>query len=213
MTRENADRLIEFFRTNLVAVKFGNDEPGVYRMKLEAAGTNAYKLLAGDEFAAYWCPYKEDRVFAVTLHDEADRMFTPTMNGCSFGVGIPSIDGAVRVAHANSEGVKPIEKFDLETSTKLTGKKPNSLEFNAILNARGFERGTLKQKLQLEQLKSILAESDDELSNHISRAAYNGCTSITTFGVRVGGAWEFWFQGNINGAVCGCFPFPKVNPK
>lgn len=214
MTRGNADRLITFFRENLVSVSFSNMTAGVHGMTFELVEAKKYRLVAGTEFDAYWCPYKQDEVHAVTLSGEADRMFTATMNGCSFGVGIPSLDGAVRVAHANSTEVKELDDFQMETFGMLKpNSKANTAFNNSVLNSRGVQQGALKQKLQLEQLKSLLAETDDQLSNHISRAAYNGCTSITTFGLRVGSAWEFWFQGNINGEVCGCFPFPKVNPR
>jgi hypothetical protein len=215
MTRSAADELIDLFAKNLVAVVFTNPRADVYGMKLQLMEPGKYQLSAGNEFNAYWCPYAEDTVNAVTLSDEADLMFTATMNGCSFGVGIPSVDGAVRVAHANTTTHEKLEALSLEMVSKL---KPNTTKENrafnnAVIGANGTKQGAMKQSLQLEQLKALLAETGDTLSNHISRAAYNGCTSITTFGLRVGSVWEFWFQGNINAEVCGCFPFPKVNPR
>lgn len=38
----------------------------------------------GDPIRAYWLPYERDHVYPVQLRNEADIMFTPLMDGCSF---------------------------------------------------------------------------------------------------------------------------------
>jgi hypothetical protein len=52
-------------------------------------------------FMAYYCHYSFDETFDLMLGDEMDLMLTPTMNGCSFGVGSATATGGRRVAHAN----------------------------------------------------------------------------------------------------------------
>ena len=213
MNRSNADNVIKFFKENLIMVRFSNSHPNVYGMRYELDQPGKYKLVAGTDFNAYWCPYASDTVNRVTLAGAADYMFTPTMNGCSFGIGIAAPDGSVRVAHANTTEHEALDAIMDETGKMLRPfTRQNETYNNAIMNAQGTKQGATKQALQLEQLKAGLAEKHDSLSNHISLAAYNGCTGITTFGLRVDNKWEFWFQGQINGEVCGCFPFPKVNP-
>ncbi len=213
MRRAEADLLIQFFRENLVTVTFSNPHASVYGLQFELAEPGKYRLTAGTDFNAYWCPYHSDSVNRVTLSGAADRMFTATMNGCSFGVGVAAPDGSVRVAHANTTEHERLTAMMMDTVAMMKPPSIKNTAFNnAVMSSQGSKQGSLKQALQLEQLKAALADKGDTLSNHISRAAYNGCTSITTFGLRVGQTWEFWFQGNIDGVVCGCFPFPKVNP-
>ena len=56
---------------------------------------------SGPRFMAYYCQYKSDRMYTLVLGDEMDIMLTPTMNGCSFGVGSEGSNGSRVVAHAN----------------------------------------------------------------------------------------------------------------
>ena len=53
-------------------------------------------------FMAYYCHYDSDNMFSLMLDDEMNLMLTPTMNGCSFGVGSETSTGARLVAHANA---------------------------------------------------------------------------------------------------------------
>ncbi|GGF65763.1 hypothetical protein GCM10007301_26850 [Azorhizobium oxalatiphilum] len=57
-------------------------------------------------FKAYICPYSNDFVHAIVLERAADVMFTANMDGCTFGIGQPSPQGVVRVAHANAQGIE-----------------------------------------------------------------------------------------------------------
>lgn len=56
----------------------------------------------GKSFDSYWCPYRQNDLCSTTLGSGANFMFTATMDGCTFGVGSPSPDGAVLVMHANA---------------------------------------------------------------------------------------------------------------
>lgn len=57
----------------------------------------------GRAIKAYWCPYIPNDTGVITLGSQATYMFTAGLTGCSFGFGNPSSDGALRVAHANSQ--------------------------------------------------------------------------------------------------------------
>lgn len=46
---------------------------------------------------AYWCPYEQNGLKSVMLADDALFAFTPTMNGCSLGLG--SANGASQMMH------------------------------------------------------------------------------------------------------------------
>ncbi|OUS06208.1 hypothetical protein A9Q81_03480 [Gammaproteobacteria bacterium 42_54_T18] len=198
---------IAFLEANRLQVKFSNDNAGVYDMSIESEGDNSYALVSGRGLRAYWCPYNADQVHAVTLGSDADFMFTATMNGCSFGIGSPSPDGAVRVAHANTTEHEAIAKVD-KGYAKLNINSPN---FSKSAAAIGFRHSAMKQQLQLTQLKSLLAKGGKTMSNHLSSAAYGACDNITTFGIRDSGVWKFYFQGRIKSDIVGVFPFPKVN--
>ena len=52
---------------------------------------------------AYWCPYVANGTGNITLGSQATFMFTAGFTGCSFGFGMPGSDGALRVAHANTQ--------------------------------------------------------------------------------------------------------------
>ncbi|HLZ06972.1 MAG TPA: hypothetical protein VKT80_00125, partial [Chloroflexota bacterium] len=80
----------------------GTTECPVYEM---------FQAADGDRFEAYWCPYEDEKVRAVTLGGAADLMFTAKMTGCSFGVGIPAQDGSVRVAHANLQETNKLNQI------------------------------------------------------------------------------------------------------
>jgi hypothetical protein len=68
-----------------------------------------YSLVFGDHehaIRAYWCPYEENsKGRSIMLGNDANYMFTVTMNLCTFGIGLgvgTNADGGfVRVAHAN----------------------------------------------------------------------------------------------------------------
>lgn len=71
--------------------------------------------------SAYWCAYKDNDVKCVQLGPNAKIMFTPTINGCSIGVG----DGQhPMVAHANMQ-----EKVDGVLKT-------NQILMNGQLNGK-----------------------------------------------------------------------------
>lgn len=54
---------------------------------------------------AYVCPYADNQLKAIMLGNNAEWMFTATMNGCTFGIGSqgPRTGGSVRVIHVNDQ--------------------------------------------------------------------------------------------------------------
>lgn len=54
----------------------------------------------GDAVHAYWLPYEQDHMHVAQLSDLANVMFTPLMDGCSFGV-THFKGGSCTVSHAN----------------------------------------------------------------------------------------------------------------
>lgn len=94
-------------------------QSGVFRMRFRkgsAAGTRladnspceVYSLERPDawnsalpEFKAYFCFYEADEFHMLVVDRSADLMFTPRMDGCSFGVGSATDTGARLVGHVN----------------------------------------------------------------------------------------------------------------
>lgn len=79
--------------TGFTATKAGTTVP-VYTI------TNTDNAMTG--FLAYICDYEQGSTKYVTLGSQADFMFTITMNGCTFGIGMPAGSGDVTVCHSNT---------------------------------------------------------------------------------------------------------------
>ena len=79
-------------------------------------------------FMAFYCHYEADAIFTLELGRQPDEhlMLTPTMNGCSFGVGAESGPGVRLVAHANvsrtSSDAEGIEKQGEAQAEKIRQK-------------------------------------------------------------------------------------------
>ncbi len=78
---------------------------GSYRVFGESRAVPVKALMAAapddqGAFAASICNYDVDTIHYQTLRNDPRFMFTPTMNGCTFGIGSP-VDGALIVSHAN----------------------------------------------------------------------------------------------------------------
>jgi hypothetical protein len=100
------------------------------------------------------------------LGDNADLMFTAEMSGCTFGVGSPGPNGAVRVCHANDMTAGAGGGASAQQASQLAST-------NALLgnNAKVFGPDNYRQ-----------VTSDFE-------------TRATVVGIRgQNGNWEFWAQ-------------------
>ncbi len=62
----------------------------------------------------YYCHYETDAIHTIIVDDEANLMLTPTMDGCSFGVGSATRSGARLVGHVNVTRNKGGEAGSLE---------------------------------------------------------------------------------------------------
>lgn len=169
----------------------------VYEMKKVGDADEA------DKFDAYWCPYANDQVNAITVADEAAYLFTAKMDGCSFGVGMAGPDGAVRVAHANTTNSKALD--DIVQQIIAAGVKDP-----AKANALAMAKFRTKSSEQMEQLTGAIGG----MSTAVGPLDYSAVGLMsTTFGVRVKGEWNFYFhlyqKKGPGFALIGCFPFPN----
>ena len=212
---------LAFMQANAVIVRKGGvaigGNVGNFRFLPEAALTgriastlaacNVYGLdISGDpdSVAAYWCPYANDHTYSITVAGAANYMFTATMDGCSFGIGIEAADGAVRVAHANVSEDVLLNAVQDELINAVIGGNANA--------ARLLELKKFILKCQLQRTDQVGAQSAGPLAgNGASDYAKMG-VKCTTFGLRAGdGHWSFYAQAYaINAGVVthyGCLPF------
>lgn len=177
-----------FMQNNVVYVAFLNDTTGLVNLTIEArapagvvtnkVGGGVYKLrLARDgdaaPLAAYVCPYAQDSIQSVMLGNAAFWCFTPTMDGCTFGIGSQA-NGAVRVCHVNSN---------------RGGAAVGSLGIDAHREQqRKLQRNFAKSKVGLN---ATLIEPDTYMAE--GGEAYK--LKSTTFGRHVAnGPWTFFSQ-------------------
>ena len=171
-----------------------------------------HRAAEGERFKAYWCPYEDEKVRAVTLAGEAELMFTAKMTGCSFGVGMPAIDGSVRVAHSNLQETTELNQIGKAMYNAFNPKDPTGSQ-----NAMAFLE-TKKQSVKTSQQGALLQGPlgvNGPMSTEINPANYRGLIS-TTFGIRGPyGDWRFYFhvfmQTGQTFTLYGVFPFPNRN--
>jgi hypothetical protein len=100
-----------------------------------------------DPVTAYWCPYAENSDGdPVMLGNDANYMFTVTMNACSLGIG-SQVGGVVRVAHANRGDAggtgTPEEQLRAMDQAQLEGLRRNDVAsyvlspLQYVLDAKG----------------------------------------------------------------------------
>jgi hypothetical protein len=132
---------IEFMRSHVVrCLKMppGNQLEGKGRSRrqpvlvgaFDLSNRGVYELIyCRDEtentVAAYYCQYEDDVANYVFLGDEAEYMFTPSVSGCTFGIGSRTDKGGVLVGHANAKKVGEAgpEAQQAAQATLLTSKK------------------------------------------------------------------------------------------
>jgi hypothetical protein len=109
-------------------LKKGNETEGkVFNLRFNAPT---------DPVTAYWCPYQENSDGdAVMLGNDANYMFTVTMNACSLGIGSQT-DGVVRVAHANYGNAggtgTPLDQLRNMDQAQLAGLQRNDVAVSVI---------------------------------------------------------------------------------
>ena len=105
-----------FMRRNVVMQTIPSDTPaGVIGIRMFAGAAKVegdgdakvcFTRLASKgqvpSLPAYWCPYEQDKMKSVMLGDDALFAFTPTMDGCSVGLGSATSTGAQMMSHVNA---------------------------------------------------------------------------------------------------------------
>jgi hypothetical protein len=142
---------------------------------LELADTSIPK---DEKRRAYFVPYFVDTTCGATLGSGARYMFTPTMDGCSFGVGAQNGNSSVLVMHSNS-------------ATSAASYGP--------MNAGALNQ---QEKVQRILLNSAFLANNDALTSSIAPSQYmtlNGGIPLgtdkvrsTTFGRLSNGTWRFY---------------------
>jgi hypothetical protein len=137
--------IVDFFDRHIAMVVYGlqQNEKGVYPINVydgwrnggfdmgyqgRSYGGGALPIVSlgnegksSDTFDAYRCPYEKNAAAHAHLKDAADYMFSAKMDGCSFGIGMPSSTGSVYVAHANRGGDGEAQLAQLRGHTKMQG--------------------------------------------------------------------------------------------
>jgi hypothetical protein len=190
-----------FLRHNIVIQKCPDDPPvdlyehGVLNVKVvEAPGEFSVANLPGGKVCmmipakatrpslpAYWCPYKQNDIRHATLGNDALYMFTPTMDGCSLGVGSPSGNGVCRVSHVNMG----------RSATAVSPDKPTP-------EARAQQRKMQKNYLISEHGHGVQILSPAEYQTWDAGGEIDNAIKTTTWGLHaLGKAWEFYTQSYI----------------
>jgi hypothetical protein len=115
-------------------------------------------------FPTWICNYAKNQIHYQTLTSDRRFCFTPTMNGCTFGIGIPS-DGALIVSHANNfQEDSPDSHKQLDTQSKIqSGMTQKGMKTGALFGPEQYSFGP------------------------------NRLVSMTFFGV-YDGEWKFYYQ-------------------
>lgn len=143
---------------------YKNGQPiKVYALKKMTSG--------GDQLNAYWCPYEQNKAGTTVLSNRGPGlMFTAAMDGCTFGAGARSTDGAVRVAHVNMGAQAKPEWGGVQNQRRLQG--------NVIRGLLGTGKDTTVQ----------------DPNTYYTKTIPTGGLKIatTTFGVRTDKLWVFY---------------------
>jgi hypothetical protein len=173
----------------------GDGRPTTYTLKnVHGDGPGHFKI--------YWCQYKKDAVFTVSLHKAAYVMFTPKMNGCTFAVGMPTPEGNIIVGHANVH-----DSMDTELKSINDEMEAKGTSFDRIMELNNIRLDLIRGR-QLEMLSGAFqkgeAPVDVKKKLDSTNASYSTSSSgIITFGIRdessTSNKWRFYFQTKNSG--------------
>lgn len=138
-------------KTATRVTKDGRDAGWVYYLKASTETSSATAL------KSYICDYAKNNTNYALLSDKAKFCFTITMNGCTFGIGMPNSSGDVIVSHSNR------------------ASDPNQAETQRDITLGGHRNG------QVTMLEPSMYRPVAKMT-------------CTTFGLRIGGRWKFYFQ-------------------
>ena len=128
-----------------------------------------------DRHKAYICPYGTNSTKDKMLGRDADVMFTPTLSGCTFGVGSPNNDGGVRVAHSNA-----MSWAEQEEGGQMNYEPQIRAQLAGLQHADIADRVLAPEQYNYNAAKGYRARGNIFMS--------------ATMGLRIGGVWEFWYQ-------------------
>jgi hypothetical protein len=139
----------------------------VFRLKSVAATVTP-------SIPAYFCPYQQNALKAITLGNDALWMITPTMDGCTFAAGSQGggADGTCRVTHVN------------------TARAGTAVESEG-LDAYRAQQKKMQHNLAISEVgrNGVIIEPDVYMSD--GAAPYS--MKSTTFGTHpLGRAWSFY---------------------
>ncbi len=122
------------------AIDYVGDDVPCYDLVVKGAPADKLSAVKVDSFTAYVCNYRTGKTINQVLGKSADFMFTMTMDGCSFGIGIPGKDGTVMVSHSNAKGHGSDEENHLAQQKQLIevfDKNP----FTQMLEPSNYRKG------------------------------------------------------------------------
>jgi hypothetical protein len=178
---------VRFFTLTQVNAQVQNKPAGaVYALTFQVRNTRAatrWDRGNNDEIRGYWCPYRAEDCLGTMVGNEADYMFTATMNGCSFGVGSATSDGSRAVYHAN--------KGSLSSGVDLQNQRSVEKGFKAMRKAqkkalRGLQiaKGNI---IDVEEYGGGLLGTNMPVVGQVF-AITNTCTTV---GLRTNTGWDF----------------------
>ena len=96
------------------------------------------KANGGVSFPSYIADYAQGATTQTTLGTAANLCFTANMNGCTFGIGIPSPDGSSQVVtHGNAAGSAGMAGLSAKTSQAAVTAVQTSLQYSGAKQALG----------------------------------------------------------------------------
>jgi len=130
---------------------------------------------------AYWCPYAQNDMRHTMLGNLARYVFTPTMDGCSLGIGSYNGNGGRRVTHINSA----------RSGTALSPNVPTT-------ESRAQQRKMQANLLKGEHGLNVDIISPTDYQNWDLGGEINSAIKTTTWGVHdTQQDWHFFVQSYV----------------
>lgn len=130
---------------------------------------------------AYWCPYEQNDMRHTMLGNLSRYVFTPTMDGCSLGIGSYNGNGGRRITHVNAG----------RSGTALSPDRPTP-------EARAQQSKMQANLLKGEHGLGVSIVSPNNYQNWEIGDDINSSIKTTTWGVHsTGQDWQFFVQSYL----------------